>query len=142
MTKFTSLLVGAHFRPPAKSLLTFLASGQILRLEPEPENPYDENAIKVILDTQDLDFTKLNYDSANEALASQGFTLDDILAEPSWHLGYVARDGNKDLVKVSAATGLTLVGNSAFSQVTEAKLTWGPSAEALIVATEGTSQNG
>lgn len=49
-----STLAGAKFRPQAaRATLLELGIGDMLRLEPEPENPYDPRAVKVIspLDT-------------------------------------------------------------------------------------------
>ncbi len=45
----TGLLVGMHFRPPAKEVLAALPAGTTLWLQREPDNPYDENAVKVLL---------------------------------------------------------------------------------------------
>lgn len=47
--KFEALLRGVSFRPiEAKSIVTQLQSGEDLKLEREPENEYDTNAIRVI----------------------------------------------------------------------------------------------
>ena len=128
--KLTGLLVGAHFRPPAKTLLSSLTNGTSLELRPEPDNPYDPQAIQVWLTSTDfirgLDEAKLL--ALAEALASQGFTPEDLETQPEWHLGYIARDGNKDLAKVPGTRG-----NSAFQGQTEATLQWGPNGEALLV---------
>ena len=133
MTKLISLLVGAHFRPPAKTLLTILRPGTPLSLRPEPDNPYDSGAIQVILSIRDINLKDLESPKCIEALESQGFAPEDIFTQPEWMLGYVARDGNKDLAKIGANTGLTLVGNTSFQGYTEAKLRWGPSGEAMLV---------
>lgn len=48
-------LVGAHFRPPAKQVLSALAAATPLTLVPEPENPYDAKAIAVFWQSADAD---------------------------------------------------------------------------------------
>lgn len=49
MPSFTFTLVGATFRPrEAKDAIRNLGKGDQLRLEREPTNAYDENAVKVI----------------------------------------------------------------------------------------------
>jgi hypothetical protein len=45
----TGLMVGMHFRPPAKAVLEALPVGTTLWLRREPENPYDANAVQVLL---------------------------------------------------------------------------------------------
>lgn len=42
-------IVGARFRPPAEDVLRNLPAGADLKLKRQPENPYDENAIQVML---------------------------------------------------------------------------------------------
>ena len=84
----TMPLVGAHFRPPARALLSCLPAGAALRLLREPDNEYDTNAIKVIVETTSIpesQYTQL------ELLASGfGWSLEQILAQREWPLGYVA----------------------------------------------------
>ena len=49
--KISTMLVGVNFRPKAtKVTVEYLRSGDILRLEREPDNPYDINAIHVMKD--------------------------------------------------------------------------------------------
>jgi hypothetical protein len=47
--KLTGLMVGMHFRPPAKAVLEALPAGTLLWLRREPSNPYDVNAVQVLL---------------------------------------------------------------------------------------------
>lgn len=103
MTTLTTLLVGAHFMPPAKGLLECLPSGSPLRLVPEPDNPHDPEAIKVFVSIDavpedlraELDFR----------LGGFGFTLEDIMAEPEWCLGHVAASDGKPLAKANLTIG-------------------------------------
>lgn len=49
MIEINAPLMGVNFRPPeAKSVVDQLTIGQRLLLEPEPSNPYDSNAVRVI----------------------------------------------------------------------------------------------
>jgi len=78
-------LVGAHFHPPAKALLSVLRTGSALELRREPDNPYDPNAIGVWLHLADLDYDVL---IDEDALAGYGFTADDMV--PPRQLGHIA----------------------------------------------------
>jgi hypothetical protein len=40
-------LAGVQFRPNAKEVISQLEEGEVLELEPEPENKFDANAIKI-----------------------------------------------------------------------------------------------
>lgn len=123
-----SLLVGAHFRPPARALLSSLKTGQELILRAEPDNPYDPDAMAVWLETETLSFDMATDQFAEfeAALASQGFTPEDIRDQPEWQLGYIAAAGNKGL-----RTRPDLVPNTAFRSGA-AQLLWGPSGEAQV----------
>lgn len=49
MIEVYSAVVGIHFRPPeAKAVMDEVEIGDQLLLEPEPSNPYDSNAVRVI----------------------------------------------------------------------------------------------
>lgn len=54
-------LVGMGFYPPALEVLQALGMDQPLLLQREPENPYDENAIKVLLKTAEFDGHEVMY---------------------------------------------------------------------------------
>ena len=89
-------LVGAFFRPPAKFLLEVLPAGTPLTLVPEPENPYDENAIAVYGSAAGASLAGLM--SIAPQLEGCGHGLPDDLeeraewVETSRHLGYVAKE--------------------------------------------------
>ena len=89
MTSHIVPLVGMHFRPPAKAILSILPSRTPLRVVPEPDNPHDANALRVEVAREDIPADP----GAREALASAalpfGFDLPAIDAEDSWHLGYI-----------------------------------------------------
>ena len=80
-------IVGVHFHPPARAILQCLPGGCTLSLIPEPTNEYDPNAVKVVVETQDIPL-----DGDLEILVSSfGFSLEDIQRQPEWHLGYIPR---------------------------------------------------
>jgi len=83
-------LVGAHFRPPAKALLASLPAGHPLELRPEPDNPYDPNAIAVWLDTKTLPSEAR--EELVETLEGTGFDLESMDEQRDFHVGYMAKD--------------------------------------------------
>lgn len=72
-------IVGARFRPPADEILRLLPSGIPLMLRPQPDNPYDANAIAVLLPLEDA---RLEV-PRNLILASGGEI------EGPFHLGFI-----------------------------------------------------
>lgn len=100
MTKLLCLLVGMHFRPPAKAILQHLPTGAKVRLEAEPGNQYDPNAIRVLFNGDDLPAADdIDQRNAREAdFLSQGFSEEEIRQAPEeWQLGYIAKSGGKPL---------------------------------------------
>lgn len=86
----TAPLVGMHFRPPAKALLAALPSDHPLELVPEPENPYDQNAIAVYLRSATVSQQALA--ELGETLPPMGCDVESFLAQPLWHIGYMAKE--------------------------------------------------
>lgn len=105
----TSLLVGMHFRPPAKQVLECLPSGAELVLSPEPENPYDPDALRVLVWPSAIPAEL--HSMLDERLQGTGTDIAEFLAmdEPFW-LGYVAASGGKPLAKA----GMGAEGNKEF----------------------------
>ena len=112
-----SLLVGAFFRPPAKQILSVLPAGNPLALVPEPSNAYDPEALAVMLLVSNL--TESSLKALSYILDGTGVTMEDVLAgqefcwdigapEAAIHVGYVASEGNKQLL----AKGPTFTGNA------------------------------
>jgi hypothetical protein len=99
----STLLVGMHFRPPAKQMVNCLPSGTLLRLQAEPENPYDPQALQVWVASSLI--PESQWEGLIEALQGTGFSLEDLLGQEEWHLGYVARSGGKPLEKAGLAAG-------------------------------------
>lgn len=85
----TMPIVGAYFRPPAQALINVLAVGTPLILAAEPTNDYDPNAVAVWLDSAHI--SENAHPNLEEILPSLGFSLDGILSEQYWHLGYVPK---------------------------------------------------
>lgn len=96
-------IVAFQIRPPATPLLRCLHDGAELMLVHELDNPYDKNAIKVVLATDTLG------PDAHEYLAGHaprfGYSLEDILAESEWDLGYIPQDMNADPQVRAARSG-------------------------------------
>lgn len=87
MPQFSALIVGAHFRPPAKLLLSSVPAGCPLSLELEPENEYDPFAIKVLLDPAEV--PEAERENLRPALEGYGTSWDELLAAGPRHVGYV-----------------------------------------------------
>ena len=80
-------IVGMFYRPPAKVLVNVIAVGTPLTLLAEPDNPADPNAIAVYVKSSEIPETA--HDALAEQLPEYGFSLDDILNQDEWHLGYI-----------------------------------------------------
>lgn len=87
MATFLAPLVGMHFRPPAKAILAVLPANCPLQVIPEPDNPFDSNALQVMV--RSVDIPKGQHEELDNAGRMFGYPLEDILAKEQWHLGYV-----------------------------------------------------
>lgn len=141
MSKMLSLLVGLHFHPPAKSIVSHLPTGAKVRLQPEPGNQYDVNAIQVLFNGSDLPVAPdEEYRNEREKdFLSQGFSEEEIRnAEEEWHLGYIAKTGGKPLQgtswigNVEVKEALDYWAGEGFKKEYTASLTFGPAGEPLI----------
>lgn len=88
MSRTHSALVGAYHRPPAPALIKHLPNGAPLRLEREPHNQFDPFAVKVW--ARSATIPEGQYPSLDAAAQGYGFTIENILAQSEWHLGYLA----------------------------------------------------
>lgn len=86
----TCLIVGAHFRPPAKAILQVLPQGTPLILRPEPENPYDDHAVAVDLDPGEIPISV--HEELNTLAGGMGHSIESILDMDQIHLGYIPRE--------------------------------------------------
>lgn len=103
-----TLLVGSHFVPPAKLLIEALPAGAKLLLRAEPENPYDEHAIKVWVESGEV--PESQHPNLSTFLPGAGVTIEELLATPEWCLGHVAASGGKPLAKVGLSQGTLEIG--------------------------------
>lgn len=90
-------IVGAHYRPPAKAILSVLPAGAPLWLQPEPTNEFDPNAIKVIVHTDAIPESQLG--ELELRASGFGYSLEQIQAELAWHLGYIPKDRAAELIR-------------------------------------------
>lgn len=95
MSTNTLPIVGAYFRPPAKILIESLAVGTPLYLLAEPDNHVDPNAVAVYVEASNIPETAHAF--LEEILPQCGFTLDAVLGQETWHLGYIPKDFAKQL---------------------------------------------
>ncbi len=94
MTVQRSLIVGAHFRPPAKGLLAILPAGSKLVARREASNAYDANAIMVLWPTSGLNTESgiaLAKEDVQNAVQGFGSSAEEVFAQSEWHLGYIPR---------------------------------------------------
>lgn len=137
MSRFTITcpLVGDHARQGAKTMLAHLPSGTELQLCPEGDNPYDSNAVKVLVRPEAIPASQ--HDSLAETLPASGMSLEEVLAGEDFWLGYLAATGGKPLAREREATGLDLQGNvEALAAMADreysARLEFGPAGKALV----------
>lgn len=130
----TTLLVGSHFRPPAKQILAALPSGASLRLVPEPENPYDEHAIAVYVEPSEI--PESQHAKLDEELPLAGHDLVEILRGEALHLGYVAATGGKPLAGTDYAGNQEIgeLGHTIGWTQLEATLGFAPDGRPLVLA--------
>ena len=91
-------IVGAHFRPPAKQVCALLSNDHPLRFEREPTSPYDDNAVKVLVDLTDMNEEEF-WENLKPHLDGAGVSRDEVEV-PDFHLGYVdsKKTGNAQAV--------------------------------------------
>lgn len=92
MTEHTLPIVGAHFRPPAKFLLQCFRLDQELVLIPEPDNPYDPNAIAVHVLTLSIPADAAMAAAIDDKCSGSGHDNESIREPSSWHLGFIPKE--------------------------------------------------
>lgn len=102
-------LVGMHHRAPAKAILQCLPADTKLILEPEPENPFDPNAIKVLVAPAAVPQTQ--HTMLETLLLGYGYSMEHFLEERSWHLGYIKAQPIKSGDSSSAAEIAPILGD-------------------------------
>jgi hypothetical protein len=126
----TTLITGAFARVPGRQLLEVLPRGAALQLVPEPDNPYDEHAIKVFAELTAVGASQLQ--ELTDRLEGTGFDLEDCRNLGLIHLGYVAATDGKPLAKA----GLT-VGNREFAEAARGRALESPWQGELCFAADG-----
>jgi hypothetical protein len=107
MTPLKVLLVGQYFHPPASTVLKCLPDGALVALRAEPDNPWDELAVQVLLAPGQIKPEALA--SYAEDLAGHGTSTDEVEAldkPPGLLLGHVGASGGKPLAR-AAIRGLS-----------------------------------
>lgn len=114
MAKFTTLIVGAHFRPPAKQILAIIPGGARVTLEEDNENAYDSSAVKVFLPLDQIPDSQMA--GLAEELPNSGLTLEQLMSSgPVW-LGYLPATEGKPLAKAKL-TEPELIGNQQVREI-------------------------
>lgn len=105
-------IVGAFHRPPAKQVLSVLRTDTNLLLVPDPDNPYDPKAVKVLVDLTGLRI--VDFEALRDALEGTGHDPHDLLSSPEpLQLGFLADSEGKALSKLTVLEGPGLSGNRA-----------------------------
>jgi hypothetical protein len=104
-----------------------LPSGAELILIPEPENPYDAGAIKVLVNFWQVPESQL--DNLEQSLVGTGFTLGDLDLEPI-HLGYIISATNK---KLGGWSPNTRVAELMAQGAIQASLGFSPTGEPVVI---------
>jgi len=141
MNIFLCPIVGAFYRPPAKTIIGLLDAGHELILDPEPDNPYDSDAIKVGVNLNSIMIPESDFERVQDELMRYGATWEDLqkdefgemLDEPVLHLGYVPRSG----AKTAKIDGEPSFGNKEIGSVIQqpdwkATLTFSPAGQPLV----------
>lgn len=97
MPKHLTLIVGAHFRPPAKQCLAHIASGAVLTLEEENDNPYDPAAVRVMLDPKQI--SEAEFPTLEGELLEAGVTIEQLMSSGPIKIGFVPAQDGKPLIK-------------------------------------------
>lgn len=134
-----TMLVGASFRPPAAQLLAHVPAGAPLTLEPEPDNPYDDFAVKVLLDAQAVPESRRGV--LDDELLNFATSHAELCAEGPRHVGYLASASGKPL-KLAREQGFAYASNeeivrraAAEGGEVEAQLQFAPNGAPLVQVT-------
>lgn len=97
MPKYTSLIVGVHFRPPAKQVLAHCTAGVPIQLAEDNENAYDVAAVRVNFDPANIPASE--YETLESELLEAGVTLEQLMSGGPIQLGFVSAQDGKPLSK-------------------------------------------
>lgn len=92
----SSPIRGMHFHPPAKVIIQHAAAGLPLILQPDPENPYDSSAIKVLVAKSELGAMReiLDYSFPDMGLDPEEWWGED--ADEVAFLGFIGKEFTSD----------------------------------------------
>ncbi len=96
-----SLIVGGHFRPPAKQVLARLPAGTLLMLEEDNNNLYDAAAVKVLVDPAVI--PESQFGELEPELNEAGVTLEQLMSGGPLQLGFIPAQEGKPLAKARMA---------------------------------------
>ena len=113
-----ALLVGMQFARPGGALVATLPQHTEVELVPEPDNPYDPNAVLVTIPRNV--FGPPESEVVAAILAGFGLTFADLSERIV--IGHVAATGGKPLERATATTGEDLIGTLDLSGATCGKL--------------------
>lgn len=88
-------IVGMFYRPPAQAIISVLPIGLPLTLIAEPDNPADTNAVAVWVNSSDI--PEKAHERLSQELTVFGYSLEQVLAQESWQLGYVPKEMARQL---------------------------------------------
>lgn len=135
MTKLTISLVGMHFRPPAKQLISVMPAGAQLRLVPEPENPYDPKAVQVWGKVWEI--PPGQYTTLESALVGTGHDIWEVREQNEFQLGYLAdSDGKATRGKPGNREAAVLAGGVGWSGL-QARLGFDPDGKPTVELENG-----
>lgn len=97
MGRYTTLVVGTHFRPPAKQVIAVLPSGAKLRLEQDNDNAYDPSAVRVLVELDQI--PESQFPALEAELPNFGLTFDQLMSTGPVFLGYIPAQDGKPLAK-------------------------------------------
>jgi len=126
-----TLITGAFARLPGRQVLEVLPARASLLLVPEPENPYDSEAIRVEIDSAEIPHA--SHRELTDRLEGTGWSLADVLQNgEAIHLGYVAASNGKPLLRAGLA-----VGNREFNDAANRRQLTAPYSGKLCFAADG-----
>ena len=145
MTKHTALIVGMHFRPPAKALLQILPSKAKLYLVPEgafgtEPNPYDPNAISVWVESNQIPPSQ--HTTLDSLVAGNGLSTEEILKQSAWQLGYIPKEiaaqvRQEVIASCETWKATSILGELGFSLEAKPQVTFFTGEEVLKLEEEG-----
>jgi hypothetical protein len=109
MQQYIARLVGNHYRQDGKAALPLLPEGQPLILEPEPTNPFDPDAVKVLVDMTDSKYRNMGFASVihlGYVPRSRGTNFGanqvlSIISQPNWEADLTFDMKGEPLVRIT-----------------------------------------